>query len=217
MWHMQDGKRVLYPAEWELIRYAAHSLLTMLDEDKKLGKRGRKLGVRAFDRLSYQQKTYLLWQVLHAAAKDSQVPELPLTSVNESVIGALFKILHESLSFELSLRYPEKVEALSRTRRLILAAAVESNDPISDLPSLESTDFEQWRMVLDEIEERILWDADYEMEDAFMDLPPEQAQLKRDMFGIDDDYFVAVAPEPSEAEYEAARNQLSLLLPKMQR
>lgn len=211
MWHMQDGRRVLYPGEWKLIRRAALTLLEMIESDIRLGKRARKVGVSAFDRLTYQQKTVLLWQVVNAL-HDPLVPEMPLTSINESVVAALFKMMHELLILDFAFQPPDKPGAQLQYRKVILEAAKESNEPFKKAPLLLSTELQEWAQVLIEIEERILWDADYELEEVFLDLPPEQAKLQKDSFGIDQDYFVGVAPEPSESEYAAARSKLHELL-----
>ncbi|HMO35367.1 MAG TPA: hypothetical protein PKA06_04935, partial [Gemmatales bacterium] len=188
------------------MRQAAESLLEMIDSDKRLGKRARKLGVSAFDRLSYQQKTVLLCQVVHAL-HDPLVPEMPLSSMSESVVAALFKMMHEILRFNLAFQPPDEKDAQLQFRKAILKAARESNEPLKKVPLLRSTELEPWAEVLNEIEERVLWDADYAMEEMFLDLPPDQAQQKKEFLRIDQDYFVAVAPDPTEVEYETARHR----------
>jgi hypothetical protein len=52
----------------------------------------------------------------------------------------------------------------------------------------------------------ILWDADYEDEELYIDKPPEEAQRLKDFMRIRDDYFLE-APEdlkPKEIETKLA-------------
>jgi hypothetical protein len=55
------------------------------------------------------------------------------------------------------------------------------------------------------------WDADWEMADRFLDLPPEEVRVLLDLHGIDSDYFKAV-PDHLEGEaVDASRREMARL------
>jgi hypothetical protein len=46
-----------------------------------------------------------------------------------------------------------------------------------------------------------LWDdGDWDLEEEIADSSPELAQHQKEVLGITDDYFLAVAPDPPESE-----------------
>jgi hypothetical protein len=57
----------------------------------------------------------------------------------------------------------------------------------------------------------ILWDRDFEAEPTFGDADPLTGEDVKDNMGIDNDYFQAVAPDPSDEELESIRRRLKLL------
>ena len=57
----------------------------------------------------------------------------------------------------------------------------------------------------------ILWDADYEYDDLFLDRPPEEARELRKEMLISDDYFAAIAEDLSEEQAEASVAELRKL------
>ena len=57
----------------------------------------------------------------------------------------------------------------------------------------------------------ILWDRDFEAEPTFGDADPLTGEDVKDNMGIDNDYFQAVAPDPSDDELESIRRRLKLL------
>ena len=48
----------------------------------------------------------------------------------------------------------------------------------------------------------ILWDADYEDEDLYIDKPPEEAQRLKDFMRMRDDYFLEVPEDLKPKEIE---------------
>ncbi len=66
--------------------------------------------------------------------------------------------------------------------------------------------------MIEHVENRILWeDGDYEMGRYFLDADPAEAKAKMTMMGIDDDYYTAIAPDPTDAELAAIRRTLHKL------
>jgi hypothetical protein len=75
-----------------------------------------------------------------------------------------------------------------------------------------STDLEEWTFLIDRMANRILWDdGDYEMEDDFIDDDPRLSRAKMQIMGIPDDYFTAIAPDPTDDELVEIRQQLAEL------
>ncbi len=88
------------------------------------------------------------------------------------------------------------------------------SDPQNEEPPPDNSvlEIEPWRFAVEEFEDRILHDLDFMAEDAYVDLPPEVAEAKRAMFGVDDEYYVACPPEPTKAELAIARKTLAKML-----
>jgi hypothetical protein len=96
-------------------------------------------------------------------------------------------------------------------RRLILAAVGEVAGRDYPLPAPADRDRDEWEMRIEEVECRLFWDADWEMADVFLDLPPERARADMVLHGIDPDYFTAVPDDPDPAGLAAARRTLAAL------
>ena len=47
----------------------------------------------------------------------------------------------------------------------------------------------------------MLWDNDWEADDP-LDVAPEESRLLKSVLGIPDDYYIAVPPDPSDAQAE---------------
>jgi hypothetical protein len=57
----------------------------------------------------------------------------------------------------------------------------------------------------------ILWDADYEDEDLYIDKPPEEAQILKDFMRMRDDYFLEVPEALKPKEIETKLSELKSL------
>jgi hypothetical protein len=55
------------------------------------------------------------------------------------------------------------------------------------------------------------WDDDW-ADEEIMDADPDIARERKRRFGINDDYYLAVAPDPTDSELDAARAVLKRLL-----
>jgi hypothetical protein len=66
-----------------------------------------------------------------------------------------------------------------------------------------------WADVIDRLMDQVLWaDRDFEEEDLMLDVNPDLGSDLKSQLGIDDDYFTAVAPEPSADELVRVRQTL---------
>jgi hypothetical protein len=88
----------------------------------------------------------------------------------------------------------------------------ESDTEVWSPPAADSVDMEEWTFVIDHMANQILWeDGDFEMGDDFMDADPVESRLRKEMMGIADDYYTAIAPDPTDKDLEAIREQLRKL------
>src|SRR5258707_520412 len=95
-------------------------------------------------------------------------------------------------------------------RRLIVAACREWKDYRRDkVPAGTSEAGATWDYLIEDLASRILWeDGDYEMAADFIDEEPEERMAKMAAMGIAPDYFIDIAPDPTDAELESIRCEL---------
>ncbi len=62
-------------------------------------------------------------------------------------------------------------------------------------------------MLLDCLEDRVLWDNDWEMEEQ-LDADPDTSRRLKQELGIEEDYFVAIPPDPNDEEAERLWDEL---------
>ncbi len=66
--------------------------------------------------------------------------------------------------------------------------------------------------ILDCLMDRVLWeDRDFEEEELFLDSGLEITSFVKEQLGIDDDYFIGVAPDPHPAQLDSIRETLRRL------
>ena len=195
MYHTPLGIRVFQGAERRLF---VESLAMIVDN---LSIVDGPFDIAVFDRLQRNQKI----AVLHAMAKGllcGQEPAPRLTAAIEAAVATVFLQSHAMISLELDDEFDELEEDAPPHLswcELILAAGREAE--IDDLPSVTEDDPDEWELLLDCLEDRVLWDCDWEMEEQ-LDADPDVSQrVKREM-GISDDYFIAVPPDPTDEEAE---------------
>jgi len=157
--------------------------------------------IAIFDRLQRNQKI----AVLHTMAKGllcGQEPAPRLTAAIEAAVATAFLQSHAMISLELDGEFEESEEGLPPRlswRELILAAGHEAE--IGNLPNVTEDDPDEWSLLLECLEDQILWDCDWEMEEQ-LDADPDVSQRVKQEMGINDDYFIAVPPDPTDEEAE---------------
>ncbi|MCY2967399.1 MAG: hypothetical protein NT069_27820, partial [Planctomycetota bacterium] len=97
-------------------------------------------------------------------------------------------------------------------RRLLRDAYQESTSDADGMPAETSGDMEEWRLLIDCLVDTVLWDTDYLCEDAYVDQSPEAGQLMKDQMGVPDEYFTAVAPDPTDRDLDIARQNIRALI-----
>jgi hypothetical protein len=203
VWHTPAGDRVLSPGEWALVRAGLGLTWDAVEVAADAGD-DEATGVRAFDALQPGQQVGLL-ALVGTALSDPSVPAPPLTAATEGTVAAILAQVRTDLEMELD------ADDSTECRRLILDAVGDVPGRDHPLPAPTESDPDEWEMVIDEIEARLFWDADWEMADVFLDLPPERARGDITLHGIDPDYYLAVPDDPDHAGLAAARRTLAEL------
>ena len=211
MWQMQDGNRVLTDPEWNLFAAGLDFLRDEIETDIPYGNDDVQVGVKAFDTLTPEQKIALLAYVAEAL-REAEVPPPYLTAANEGAIAAVFGCIRTLTELEIDVSGEEGVQDGTQLRRLILDAVGCGPDREEEPPPSDCRQKDEWCYLLDEIEQRILWDWDFAMGDSFLDLPPAEARAKMDQLTIDSDYYLDIPRDPNPVELLDARRTLARLL-----
>jgi len=204
MWRMQDGDRVLTEAEWKVFCTGLDLLRDFVEQDIAAEEDNDCARVAVFNRLTSEQKLVLLAEVA-SALRDPAIPTPVHTAANEGAIMAVLDTFHMMLRTEV-----EDGSKDQTSLRGILRAAVA--EEVEKLPKLTSKKWDDWDFLCECITERILWDFDFDAGDGFLDLPPDEARAKLEMYGIDEEYFLTVPDEPNEQQLTAARQTLAKLI-----
>jgi hypothetical protein len=61
---------------------------------------------------------------------------------------------------------------------------------------VDCTDLDDWALLIECLEDSILWEADWDMPELFLDVEPRVGRARKKRLGIDPDYFTALTPDP---------------------
>lgn len=218
MWRTPNGERIMTGAEAALFREAIAEVLERIEDEEEFSDDRWPWGVRVFDGIASGQQLAIL-AVVAQALFDPHVPPPRLSAVNESVIGVMFIAIERAIRFEI-----DEADGLARIggdpfrwRKLVLAAIVETDgSPATtsddELPEPTCPDFDEWSVLLETLGDGVLWDGDWEMDDLFMDVDPETSKVRKELLTIDEDYYTAVAPDPTPEELAEARRLLRAIV-----
>jgi hypothetical protein len=177
-------------------RLFAETLLRLLDEAQTDHLADYSLGVWCFDDLTAGQKMGVLATVAKGLLKPD-VPTVKLTAVLEGAIAAIFEELRNMVAFEV-----DEPDFGTFWRELIVAAREEMGG--EEIPAPNCDDPEEWDIEIQEVSDCILWDADYESGGLYLDRAPEESQAHREMAGIDQDYYLAIADDLEDEQIQDA-------------
>ncbi len=179
-WHAQAGDLVLLGEEAELFRNAILLLCDEIseaidDEDSFYG------GARVFDQMTRTQQIASLELVTTFLFQETE-DCLELNAWNEATLAAILAQIHTLLQLELDEGDKDEIRCvLSR----LIGCEVSRDD---------WNDWSEWDNIFDGYEDRFLWDSDFDDTDI-TDLPPDRANLVRQMMGIADEYYASVPPD----------------------
>jgi hypothetical protein len=214
MWRTSTGERVLRGAEWKLFCEGI-SVVWDLVEDSEDGCDLSESGISAFDALQPRQRLALL-ALVGTALQDEAMPAPRLTAHTEATVAVVFEHIRQSVETEIELGSEiEPTETPQSWRDLILAAYRQAAGKEEvQLPSPSCDDFEEWNLLLECLEECILWDHDYAMGNVFLDADPAVSREEMKCMGIAEDYYLELAPDPTDEELERIRGTLRALTGK---
>ena len=192
MWSTPDGERILQGAGGRLFREALGMIVDMVRDDRE----GLwQFASPPFDKLQPNQKLAVLAQVGTALlCKDQPMPRL--TAALEAAVGAVFEAVR--LLVEMEIDQPAEWRESPSWRELVLAACRERG--IEDLLDAQSEDLDEWDALIGCLADGILWDEDWRDSEGLLDADPKAGQAVKELLGIDEDYYVAVPPDPTDEE-----------------
>lgn len=203
-WRTSQGERILAGAEGNLFREAVLSLADITDDAIRSEDDPWDFGLAVFDRLTLPSRLAMLAHVGFALLRET--PECPqLTAVNEATIATVFRYIEESIESEIDAE--DDIKEPFFWRRLVRAAGVEHAADV-ELPDESSRDISQWEFLIEVLSDRILWDNDFSSEACFADASPEFAEERYVDMGIDEEYFLAVPPDPGDSSLDQIRKML---------
>jgi hypothetical protein len=214
VWRTQTGERILSGAEARLIRTALGVLVDQVEEEIQGFRESLDFGVPLFDRLQDRQKLALLAEVGDHLLRSTGAPP-PLTATNESAVAVRYRVIEEWVAMEVddeeAIREMQNGD-LFAWRRKVRAAFRESCPDDLKIPPESCRKIEEWSLLIECLEGRVLWDADFLDEDLYADQAPEVGQLLKNQMNVSDEYFTAVAPDPSDHDLEVVRRTIRALI-----
>ena len=211
MWHTSRGDRTLQGDEATLVREAIDTMvdvLTLHIDDDPAGGVLCESGNAVFDQLTPSQRIALLHDAAtHLLTDTGAAPRL--SALLEATVAAIFKDIRDHVAIEVG--FPQSTGHARWVERPgwrhLVASAFHSFtisegdfESLEELPLEASSDLRQWERVIDYLADAILWDRDFELTGKFLDMDPEIMRERRNILGIDDDYFTQIAPDPRPTE-----------------
>jgi len=223
-WHTPCGNRVLGGYEAEIVRdvleviadrlheFISSGDMKLIDEDSNL-----QCGIEVFDSLQLTEQLALFTQIAQYLLTETPAV-LDLNAINESAVYAVIIELTQEVEIEIDCNaeppdeaFKTNIQTYWRSRLLGFYRECHPEEFVNEsvagdtqsasrwIPTDErSTNLEQWEILIEALQNRLLWDEDFLMAGTLMDLDPTRLhQIKGDM-AIDDQYFTAIAPDISD-------------------
>jgi hypothetical protein len=192
MWNTATGKRTLKGAEAALF---AEGVLTLIDDSSVWDFEDYPMGIKAYDTLTPGQMVSVLWTVAQGLLKDDVKP-VKRSAALEAAIATVFIQIKDRTEVEL-----DKMGSGFDCRQMVLAAREAAQ--AEGVPPLACSDYDTWEFEIEKIEDKILWDHDFDTCNLTMDLPPEQSESVRELMGIPDDYVLTIPEDLNQEQMEA--------------
>lgn len=194
MWWTPDGERVLQGAEARLFREGLAVLVDMVREDPE-GQ--QQFSAPPFDNLQPNLKLAVLAEVSSALLQEDW-PMPRLTAVREAAVATVYEAIRIWGEMEID----QAAEGLESPtwRELILAACEERG--IEELLDPASEEIGEWELLVCCLSDSVLWDDDWRDSESLLDADPKAGRAVKKLLGIDEDYYIAVPPDPTEEEME---------------
>ncbi|NQV31747.1 MAG: hypothetical protein HQ515_03590 [Phycisphaeraceae bacterium] len=191
MWNTSTGKRTLKGAEAALV---AEGLLTLIDDSSVWNFEDYPMGIKAYDDLTPGQQVSALRTIANGLFADDVKP-IKHTAALEGAIATVFRQIEDRLEVEL-----DDTGSGFEWRKLVVA--VRKAADAEDVLPLECADHDAWQFEIEQIEDNILWDNDFDTSNLFMDLPPEQSETFRELMGIPKYYALTIPDDLTKEQIE---------------
>jgi len=216
MWRTPEGNTTFTGPYALMLARGIQAMLNDIDDALEYDA-VHKLGHRAFDCLTPEQKTWTLHRVAYGLL-DPKTPVCHHTAFLEAAIACIFRQLESEVDAEIcyAAEFADELEADDnrdhafywRNTLLVPYNVVEMEFPDDlrdDNPlTAESDNMDDWRGTLEVLECQIFWDADYDMLE-FNDMEPDEATALRAWLTIDDEYYSTI---PEDPKHPAAKKLL---------
>lgn len=208
MYNTPDGIRVLQGAERQLFVDSLGTLVDMLMDDDF------STDIQVLEDLTRSQAIATYHAAARALLTEAEPPPA-LTAVIEGAVASVYRQVRDMISFELRTEVDDAVDfdfgdlpEGPSWRERAFAAGREAG--IEDLPEPEGEDLDDWDLLIECLEGRVLWDDDWDMVEH-LDAAPEVADRVKAKLGIADDYFIAIPRDPSDADADRLLAELRTL------
>jgi hypothetical protein len=224
-WQTPDGDRVLCGAEGELVREALAVMVDQTADNLQSDERLFSFGVAAFDAVTPTEQLAVIKDIAEHLLTETAGP-LELTSLNEAGVYAIFRSLLTQIEIEIDVSRMEPLddddpEWLVYWRSLTLRAyrqclpegledeefneqEFEEFEEEGDAVPLDEhcEDLQRWESITESLADRLLWDRDFEMADAILDIDPGKAEILKQLLGIEHQYYSSVSADVRPVDVE---------------
>jgi hypothetical protein len=147
-----------------------------------------------------------------------------LKAASEAAVAAVYRHVQERVADEIEMPgsrqlevaediWGEEPDDAGPPWRTLVRDACQETRQVNDLPAADDANAEQWFILIDCLQDRVLWDSDWEMSGQ-QDIAPDQGQNIRQKMGIEDDYYVWVPPDPKDDAAARMLTELRYLTPE---
>jgi hypothetical protein len=216
MYRTSQGERTLRGAERGLFVESLGMIVDYLATDDY------EAGIALFDDLQRNQKIALLLGVSKALLRDN-VSAPPLKAASEAAVAAVYRHAQERVADEIEVPgscqleveedvWGEEPDDAGPSWRTLVRDACRKTLQVDDLPATDDANAEKWSFLIDCLQDRVLWDSDWEMAEQ-QDVAPDQRQDIRQELGIEADYYVWIPPDPTDDSAARMLAELQHLTP----
>ena len=210
-WWTIDGEITLKGREAEEIRELLGYIYEQID-DPHAEDIEYPTSVRLFFNLEPRQQLAVLLDV-GSALLEEDYPAPKMTAVREAAVAAIYDTLYTLTEIEIDGERMGMKPGPIRKSILEIVPTIVDDEYLEEfpLPDASCQDMSEWDSLIEVMRSHVLGDQDWDMEEDFVDLAPEKAELLKKMCTIPDDYYTDVAPDPTESELAKIRKGLTEL------
>lgn len=210
MWYSSKGNRTLHGCEAIMVAAAIETMIDALlvhiddhDHEDHPSIPECESGILVYDQLTACQRIGLLHRLATYLLTETATP-IKLSAMLDAGVAAMFVEIRDQIAIEIDLFGELTPQEHYRWRSMVRDAIHDSNqasiamgeEDFIDAPPRNCREMAEWETVVDVLSNDILWDRDFEMADSFLDEDPGVSDHRRELLGIDRDYFTDVPPDP---------------------